>query len=170
MKTFLWTTLFRIVAVIAWLLCLGFGNLWTQVLDNGWIAKFLPQNIQTVACEPIIDETLKWIDRCEQAQEAECNLVTAVETWDLQGIQASIEALLSWQALMYDEMKESLKILDEKVGWVNSTLIDGVNSEQQIAAQNEQKKKELTADIEKAVAEKRYQDAAELQKQLEALN
>ena len=169
MKTFLWTTLFWIVAAIAWLLCLWFGNLWTQVLDNGWIAKFLPHNIQATACEPVVTETLKWIDWCEQAQEAECNLVTTVETWDLQWIQASIEALLSWQALMYDEMKESLNSLNEKITWEASDELNNLSdSESKLA--KEQKKKELQEQLNLAVAELRFEDAAAIRDQIKELD
>ena len=72
MKTFLWTTLFWIVVAIAWLLCLGFWNLWTQVLDNSWIVKFLPNNLQSQVCDPIIASTVEWIDWCSAAEEKGC--------------------------------------------------------------------------------------------------
>jgi hypothetical protein len=44
------------------------------------MVKFLPKNIQTAACEPAVSSALQDIDWCEQAQEAECNLVTSVKT------------------------------------------------------------------------------------------
>jgi hypothetical protein len=50
MKTFLWTTLFWIIVAIAGLLCLGFGNLGTQVLNNEWVASIMPKNLQSKFC------------------------------------------------------------------------------------------------------------------------
>jgi hypothetical protein len=80
MKTFLWTTLFWIVVAIAGVLCLGFGNLGTQVLDNEWLASVMPENLQTKVCDPVIATAMETVDWCEKAQEAECSLVTSVET------------------------------------------------------------------------------------------
>ena len=50
----------------------------------------MPKNVQTLTCEPVVASSLETIDWCEKAQEADCNLVTAVESWDLQGIQEAI--------------------------------------------------------------------------------
>ena len=80
MKTFLWTTLFWIIVAIAGILCLGFGNLGTQVLDNERLASVMPENLQTKVCNPVVATAMETIDWCEKAQEAECNLVTSVET------------------------------------------------------------------------------------------
>ena len=152
MKTFLWTSLFWIILVIAWLLCLGFGNLWTQVLDNAWLAKFMPKNVQTLACDPVVSSAMEWIDWCEKAQEADCNLVTAVETWDLQGIQEAINELVLNQKEMQDEMKTALESIDQKMSWV-SVASDEDTLEQQLIEKREQQKKELQSQIEALQAE-----------------
>lgn len=167
MKTFLWTTLFWIIIVIAGLLCLWFGNLWTQVLENEWMTSFLPNNLKNKVCEPVIATALDDVNWCEKAQDADCNLVTAVETWDLQGIQESINAMLSWQAKMYEYMNESFTQLNEKVARVNS--VDESNSEDQSLAAKEQKKKELQEQLSTAIAELRFEDAAAIRDQIKAL-
>ena len=150
MKTFLWTSLFWIILAIAGLLCLWFGNLWTQVLDNGRLASFLPGNVQTKACDPIVTSTLENIDWCEKAQEAECNLVTAVETWDLQWIQESIDAISSNQIKMYEDMKNAFDSMEKKMLWLSySESVPGEdNMESQLIEKREQQKRELQAQIE----------------------
>jgi protein-arginine kinase activator protein McsA len=85
--------------------------------------------------------------------------VTSVKTWDLQGIQESIEALLSWQALMYDEMKQSLNSLNEKFAWESN--LEGNTPEQ--------KKKELQEQLDSAIAELRFEDAAAIRDQIKEL-
>lgn len=149
MKTFLWTTLFWIVVAIAWLLCLGFGNLWTQVLDNEWLASVMPENLQTKVCDPVVATTLETIDWCEKAQEADCNLVTSIETWDLQGIQDAINDLVTKQTLMQSEIKDAFASLEKRMLWLNGDVVSNENTlEQQLMQQREQQKKELQAQIE----------------------
>ncbi len=148
MKTFLWTTLFWIVVAIAWLLCLGFGNLWTQVLENEWLVSVMPENLQTKVCDPVVASTLETIDWCEKAQEAECNLVTSVETWDLQGIQDAINDIITKQMLMQTEMKDSFNSLEKKMFWTDGNLTDENTAERQLIEKREQQKRELQAQIE----------------------
>lgn len=149
MKTFLWTTLFWIIVAIAGVLCLGFGNLGTQVLENEWLASVMPENLQTKVCEPAIATAMETIDWCEKAQEAECNLVTSVETWDLQGIQDAINDLVTKQTLMQSEIKDAFASLERRMWWLNGNVVSDENSlEQQLMQQREQQKRELQAQIE----------------------
>ena len=57
----------------------------------------MPKNVQTLACDPVVASTMETVDWCEKAQEADCNLVTSVETGDLQGIQEAINDIVSSQ-------------------------------------------------------------------------
>lgn len=149
MKTFLWTTLFWIIVAIAWLLCLGFGNLWTQVLDNDWLASVMPENLQTKVCDPVVTTALETIDWCEKAQDAKCSLVTSVETWDLQGIQDAINDIMTKQTLMQTEIKEAFDSLEKKMLWLNENVTsDEATLEQQLIQKREQQKQELQAQIE----------------------
>ena len=168
MKTFLWTSLFWIIVVIAWLLCLGFGNLWTQVLDNEWLAKFMPKNVQTLTCDPVVSSAMEWIDWCEKAQEADCNLVTTVESWDLQGIQEAINDMMLSQKEMQSEMKEALESIEQKMVSVSSdSTLDKAELEKQAKAE---KKQELQKEMEEAISEERYEDAAKLRDQIKELD
>ena len=154
MKTFLWTTLFWIVVAIAGVLCLGFGNLWTQVLDNEWLASVMPENLQTKVCDPVIATAMETVDWCEKAQEAECSLVTSVETWDLQWIQDAINDLVTKQTLMQSEIKDAFASLERRMWWLNGDMVSSENSlEQQLIQQREQQKKELQAQIESLQAQ-----------------
>jgi hypothetical protein len=40
----------------------------------------MPENLQTKVCDPVIATAMETVDWCEKAQEAECSLVTSVET------------------------------------------------------------------------------------------
>ncbi len=149
MKTFLWTTLFWIIVAIAWLLCLGFGNLWTQVLDNEWLASVMPENLQTKVCDPVVTTILETIDRCEKAKDLECNLITTVESWDLQGIQEAINDMVLKQTLMQNEMKEAFDSLEKKMFWENGNVASDEDTlERQLIEKREQQKRELQAQIE----------------------
>jgi hypothetical protein len=41
--------------------------------------KFLPENMQTRACEPVVASALEDIDRCAAAEEYNCNPVVIEE-------------------------------------------------------------------------------------------
>lgn len=112
----------------------------------------MPKNVQTLACDPVVSSAMEWIDWCEKAQEADCNLVTAVETWDLQGIQEAINELVLNQKEMQDEMKTALESIDQKMSWV-SVASDEDTLEQQLIEKREQQKKELQSQIEALQAE-----------------
>lgn len=151
MKTFLWTSLFWIVLAIAWLLCLGFGNLWTQVLENGWVAKFLPHNVQTKACEPVVASTLEGIDWCAAAETNNCYPVieeTEIETWDDAQVQEALENIIANQQIIYSYIQD----------WFNKTnqaISDIQISNPQI--------------VEAPVYDEREQQRLQLQAQIDAL-
>ena len=150
MKTFLWTTLFWIVAAIAWLLCLGFGNLWTQVLDNAWIAKFLPNNIQTASCDSIVASTLENMDWCAMAETNNCILAetendTMWASWYAQ-YQEAFENILANQQIIYSYLQESFDDTNRAISnlW-NSNLKE---VEEQKIDEKEQQRLEIQAQIE----------------------
>ena len=149
MKTFLWTTLFWIVVAIAWLLCLGFGNLGTQVVSNSRLARVMPENIQTNACDTVVAQTLETIDRCAAAENAECNVVTTLASGDIQWIQEMLDVIVENQHKIYNGMNESFASLQ-----MNST--DDVNPENKVDEEElkkQQQKLELQAQIEALQAE-----------------
>lgn len=149
MKTFLWTTLFWIVVAIAWLLCLGFGNLGTQVVSNSRLARVMPENIQAQTCDTVVAQALENIDRCAAAENAECNLVTSVESGDLKWIQESLAVIVANQETIFNQMNESFASLQ-------NVSADDVASENKVSAEElkkQQQKLELQAQIEALQAE-----------------
>ena len=151
MKTFLWTTLLWIVIVIAWLLCLGFGNLWTQVLDNTWMIKFLPENMQTRACEPVVASALEDIDRCAAAEANNCT-IQSVETTNSDGIYSN-EDIIQWlgnvmenQEIIYTYLQESLDNINQSINNLQSNYIQ--EESEPIIDEKEQQRLQLQAQIE----------------------
>ena len=152
MKTFLWTTLFWILVVIAGLLCLGFGNLGTQVLDNSRLVRFMPNNVQTKICEPILSQSLEWIDRCAVAQENGCyadadqtdsNSEIEITDSSSETLPASLDDVVANQVTIYNQMNEWFTTLQQMIASLAAPIpVDETN------AQKEQQKRELQAQIE----------------------
>ena len=117
MKTFLWTSLFWIVAAIAALLCLGFGNLWTQVLDNWWIAKVMPKNIQTASCDSVIASAFEWIDWCAAAENYNCTPAVAEEneTDDTLWLQEPLSSIIANQEIIYSYLQDSFARINQSI-------------------------------------------------------
>lgn len=151
MKTFLWTTLFWIVAAIAWLLCLGFGNLWTQVLDNEWIASIMPKNLKAESCDAILEAALQEIDWCAAAEANEC--VLAVDEnenlWEADQVQKTLEDIVASQQIIYDYLQEAFDNTNKAISNISNASQD---AEEQID-EKEQQKLEIQAQIEALQAE-----------------
>ena len=110
----------------------------------------MPKNVQTLACDPVVTTALDWIDWCEKAKDMECNLVTTVETWDLQEIQDAINSMVSAQKEMQTDMKDAFNALEQKMLWSSftSSSLDQNTLEQQLIEKREQQKRELQSQIE----------------------
>ena len=154
MKTFLWTTLFRIVAAIAWLLCLGFGNLWTQVLDNTWMIKFLPENMQTRACEPVVASALEDIDRCAAAEANNCipEVIESDETEnvseDTAWMQEPLSSIIANQEIIYNYLQESVASINQSIEDLQANIYVAPVEEEEVIDEKEQMRLQLQAQIE----------------------
>ena len=115
----------------------------------------MPKNVQTLACDPVIASTLEWVDWCEKAKDMECNLVTTVESWDLQWIQDAINDMVLSQKEMQNDMKVAFNALEEKMSWINVTSSSSEQDslEKQLIEKREQQKRELQSQIEALQAE-----------------
>ena len=115
----------------------------------------MPKNVQTLACEPVVASTLETVDWCEKAKDMECNLLTTVESWDLQGIQDAMNDMILNQKEMQNEMKTALESIEQKLLWlsVDSSDSDKDTLEKQLIEKREQQKKELQSQIEALQAE-----------------
>ena len=157
MKTFLWTTLFWILAAIAALLCLGFWNLWTQVLDNWWIAKFLPNNLQSESCESVVASALENVDWCETAKNYGCyptatNGETTEESVNLQELIDSLNVLSTNQETIYNQMNTYYSSIMQNFSTLAemyySAPANVVVDEEPVVDEREQQRLELQAQIE----------------------
>ena len=131
MKTFLWTSLFWILAAIACLLCLGFGNLWTQVRDNWWIASIMPRNLKAESCDAAVTAAMQNVDWCGTAKNHNCGCGNSEDkgNLDIQGVLDSINILSSNQETIYNQMNESFATLLQNF----SSLAEMCNSSNNIA-------------------------------------
>ena len=153
MKTFLWTTLFWIVVVIAWLLCLWFGNLWTQVLDNEWIASIMPKNLKAESCDAVLETALQDIDRCAAAEANGCSLVTDESeiSWNTAQFQKALEDIVENQQIIYNYLQEGFDGTNKAISSLSNGNLKEI--EEEIVDEKEQQRLELQAQIEALQAE-----------------
>ncbi len=140
------------MAAIAWLLCLWFGNLWTQVLDNEWIASVMPKNLKAESCDAVLESALEDMDWCAAAEANNCSLTaeeneTDVTSWDV-SIKESLENIVANQQIIYSYLQESFD-------WTNKAISN-------LSSNNPQ-------DIEEEIIDPKEQQRLELQAQIEAL-
>ena len=156
MKTFLWTSLFWIIVAIAWLLCLGFGNLWTQVLDNEWIASITPKNLQTKICDydSVVASTLESIDWCAAAEEYNCNPAvieeneTEVLSWDTARLQEPLSSIIANQEIIYNYLQESIANLNQSIANLQNLNYVSQEVEEPVIDEREQQRLQLQAQID----------------------
>lgn len=140
------------MAAIAWLLCLWFGNLWTQVLDNEWIASVMPKNLKAESCDAVLESALEDMDWCAAAEANNCSLTaeeneTDVTSWDV-SIKESLENIVANQQIIYSYLQESFD-------WTNKAISNLLSNNSQ--------------DIEEEIIDPKEQQRLELQAQIEAL-
>lgn len=154
MKTFLWTTLFWIVAAIAGLLCLGFGNLWTQVLENEWLVSIMPKNLQTKICEPVVATAMEWVDRCAEAEANNCEKEeqeseTEHLTWETAWLQEPLSSIIANQEIIYNYIQESVASINQSISDLkNNVYVSPVEEENQVVDEREQQRLQLQAQID----------------------
>lgn len=156
MKTFLWTTLFWIVVAIAWLLCLGFGNLWTQVLDNWRMLRVMPKNLKTESCDVAVASAMENIDWCAAAQSYNCypEETSNETTLDVQWLIDSLNILSTNQETIYNQMNDSFSVVLQNLSALAEmySSISNVNEpvyyEEPVIDEREQQRLELQAQIE----------------------
>lgn len=150
MKTFLWTTLFWIVAAIAWLLCLGFWNLWTQVLDNEWLASVMPKNLKAESCDAALETALENMDWCAMAQANNCALESEDNSdslsWETARLQEPLSSIIANQEIIYNYLQESIDDLNRSIANLQNNNSQEV--EEPVIDEKEQQRLQLQAQIE----------------------
>ena len=146
MKTFLWTTLFWIIVAIAGLLCLGFGNLGTQVLDNEWVASIMPKNLQSKFCnyDWVVESALESIDWCAAAEANNCT-PAVVESDNENDTELTLADVVANQQVIYSYLQESFADTNQAI---NSIQLNNIQSEDTVVDEKEQQRLQIQAQIE----------------------
>ena len=156
MKTFLWTTLFWIIVAIAGLLCLGFGNLGTQVLDNEWVASIMPKNLQSKVCDydAVVESALQSIDWCAAAEANNCTpaVVESDETEnvseDTAWMQEPLSSIIANQEIIYNYIQESVASINQSIADLQNNVYVAPAEEEEVIDEKEQMRLQLQAQIE----------------------
>lgn len=152
MKTFLWTTLFWIVAAIVWLVCLGFWNFVNPVLENHRLVSMMPNNVQDEIYakykaletpEVVEPETINAEADVEDVESSEDNLWNIILS--LSNLAANQEIIYSQMNVSFDELK---KAIDSVAALCSAQPSENVVEEAPVIDEKEQQRLELQAQIE----------------------
>ena len=117
------------------------------------MVKFLPHNVQTKVCEPIVTSALEEIDRCAAAEANNCYPVIEEDDIEAESLDTSLEDslqnILTNQQVIYNYLQESFANTNQAI---NSLSVSNISQE-----------------IEEPVIDEREQQRLQLQAQIEAL-
>ena len=75
------------------------------------MVKFLPHNVQTQACDPVVASTLEWVDWCMAAESRGCYQIQensdSDNDLDMQEILDSLGVIATNQETIYNQMSDS---------------------------------------------------------------
>lgn len=163
MKTFLWTTLFRIVALIAFLVVSGFGNIVNPVFDQSYLTKVLPASVSAKIEESAVNNFKTSPELCteaenvcifqtentpEQTQEIENTEETTNSTETQKPtISNEIEQVLQWQSVLSQQLNDQFNQLMQQINTMKMSCSSDDTITETVDV-NAQKKAELQAQIE----------------------
>jgi hypothetical protein len=81
------------------------------VLENEWMIKFLPHNVQTKTCDPVVTSALEEIDWCAAAEANNC--YPKIEDSEIEEVdentkvQEALENIITNQQIIYSYLQES---------------------------------------------------------------
>ena len=117
------------------------------------MVKFLPHNVQTKVCEPIVTSALEEIDRCAAAEANNCYPVIEEDDIEAESLDTSLEDslqnILTNQQVIYNYLQESFANTNQAI---NSLSVSNISQE-----------------VEEPVIDEREQQRLQLQAQIEAL-
>ena len=138
------------MAAIAWLLCLWFGNLWTQVLDNEWLASVMPKNLKAESCDAALEAALENMDWCAMAQANNCTLESEDNSdslsWETARLQEPLSSIIANQEIIYNYLQESIDDLNRSIANLQNNNPQEV--EEPVIDEKEQQRLQLQAQIE----------------------
>ena len=112
--------------------------------------KFLPENMQVRACEPVVASALESIDWCAAADANNCTSAV-VETGDAENVsedtawmQEPLSSIIANQEIIYNYLQESVASLNQSIANLQNSSVQ----ETPVIDEKEQQRLELQAQIE----------------------
>ena len=116
--------------------------------------KFLPENMQARACEPVVASALEDIDRCAAAEEYNCNPAvieeneTEVLSWDTARLQEPLSSIIANQEIIYNYLQESVASINQSIADLQNNVSVTPAEEEEVIDEKEQQRLQLQAQIE----------------------
>ena len=116
--------------------------------------KFLPENMQARACEPVVASALEDIDRCAAAKEYNCNPAvieeneTEVLSWDTARLQEPLSSIIANQEIIYNYLQESVASINQSIADLQNNVSVTPAEEEEVIDEKEQQRLQLQAQIE----------------------
>ncbi|MDR0369662.1 MAG: hypothetical protein LBH96_04035 [Candidatus Peribacteria bacterium] len=163
MKTFLWTTLFRIVAIIAFLVISGFGDIVNPVFDQTYLTRVLPVSVRAKIGETAVNNFKTSPELCTEAENV-CIFDTMGSTTDETSTTETIDTneptettattdvltqLFQGQSLLSYQIEEQFKQLSNQINTMQvvCSTTETATSQPEIDPV-EQRKQEIKTQIE----------------------
>jgi len=113
------------------------------------MVKFLPNNIQTATCEPVVASTLENVDWCAAAEANGCYLTIEneeIETWVDNQVQETLDNIITNQQIIYSYLQESFANTNQTINNIQSNNLQEIA--EPIIDEKEQQRLQLQAQIE----------------------
>ena len=122
------------------------------------MAKFLPNNIQTMACDPVVASAFENIDWCAAAENYNCAPTVeeneSDDLWNTARLQEPLSSIIANQEIIYNYLQDSFASINQSISdlqnsyvshWADERLIDEKEAKRlEIQAQMEALQEELT--------------------------
>ena len=116
--------------------------------------QFLPHNIQTKVCDPVVSSALEWIDWCAEAESNNCYPTVneeeknEVEIEENNQIQEVLENIITNQQIIYSYLQESFANTNQKISNIQINANAPQEIEEPIIDEREQQRLQIQAQIE----------------------
>ena len=94
-------------------------------MDNTWLVKFLPNNIQTMACDSVVESAFEWVDWCAAAQNFNCPAVVeeneADNLWNTAWLQEPLSSIIANQEIIYNYLQDSFANINKSISDLQSS-------------------------------------------------
>lgn len=114
------------------------------------MTKFLPNNVQTMACDPVVASTLEWIDWCAAAESYNCTpTVEENESdtlWDTARLQEPLTSIIANQEIIYNYLQDSFANINQSISNLQSSYVSN-SADEALIDEKEAQRLQLEAQI-----------------------